>query len=56
MGVWVVLLGLMLSSDVMGDTPANCTYDDIVGTWTFYETERSGDGNIDCSKQGKCCT
>jgi len=32
-----------------GDTPANCTYEDIVGTWTFYESERIGTRNIDCT-------
>jgi len=30
------------------DTPAECLYDDIVGTWTFVETERDGDNTIDC--------
>jgi cathepsin C len=39
------------SSLVAADTPANCTYEDILGTWTFFETERSGDQSIDCSQQ-----
>jgi len=34
---------------VQGDTPANCTYDDVVGTWTFYESDRTGTKDIDCS-------
>ena len=43
---------MMVGREVMADTPANCSYEDIVGSWTFYETERSGDRSIDCSKQG----
>ncbi|KAK4329117.1 hypothetical protein Pmani_000528 [Petrolisthes manimaculis] len=35
-----------------GDTPANCTYNDIQGVWNLYETERSGDANIDCHNMG----
>jgi hypothetical protein len=45
--MWAVQWGM-----VVGDTPANCTYDDIVGSWTFYETVRSSDHSIDCTKQG----
>jgi len=43
----VLLLGFL--GCVRGDTPANCTYDDIVGTWNFYESQRDGDSTIDCS-------
>ena len=38
------------------DTPANCTYEDIRGNWIFYETERTGDANINCNKIGKTYT
>ncbi|KAK7073934.1 hypothetical protein SK128_007954, partial [Halocaridina rubra] len=34
------------------DTPAHCLYEDIRGTWTFYETERNGDNTIDCDNLG----
>ncbi|KAK3852189.1 hypothetical protein Pcinc_041211 [Petrolisthes cinctipes] len=37
---------------VSGDTPGHCLYDDIRGTWTFYETERSGDNTINCDTLG----
>uniref|UniRef100_A0A646QFX1 Dipeptidyl peptidase 1 n=1 Tax=Hemiscolopendra marginata TaxID=943146 RepID=A0A646QFX1_9MYRI len=39
-------------SKILGDTPANCTYDDIQGRWIFYETERSQSSSEDCSKMG----
>lgn len=34
------------------DTPANCMYEDIRGTWTFYETERDGDYTLNCDEIG----
>ncbi|ROT79070.1 cathepsin C [Penaeus vannamei] len=34
------------------DTPANCLYEDIRGTWTFQETERSGDSSLSCDALG----
>lgn len=43
------------------DTPANCTYDDVVGTWTFYESERGHSSSVDCGTISKaegfasCC-
>jgi len=43
-----IFLGLCIGL-VAGDTPANCTFDDIAGTWTFYESERSEVSNIQCS-------
>lgn len=51
MKVSVVLLVMGLAG-VMADTPANCTYEDIKGDWIFYETERTGNSSIDCSKMG----
>ena len=34
---------------VVGDTPANCTYHDVEGSWIFYESERSYDSSVDCT-------
>jgi len=34
---------------VLGDTPANCTYEDVEGQWIFYESERSMGSSLDCS-------
>ncbi|RWS06917.1 Dipeptidyl peptidase 1-like protein [Dinothrombium tinctorium] len=39
------------SVHINGDTPANCTYDDIRGSWTFFETQRSFDRNVKCDNQ-----
>ncbi|XP_069189059.1 dipeptidyl peptidase 1 isoform X1 [Procambarus clarkii] len=36
----------------LADTPANCLYEDIRGTWTFSETERTGDNTINCDELG----
>jgi len=41
-------LVLGLASLVSADTPANCRYEDIRGTWTFTETSRDGDNTLAC--------
>ena len=33
----------------LGDTPANCTYEDILGTWTFYVGPTGYDNTLDCN-------
>lgn len=33
---------------VYGDTPANCTYEDIKGKWTFYIGQGNFDNTINC--------
>ena len=43
------LLSLAVAG-VSGDTPANCTYQDVEGSWIFYESEKSGDSSLDCSR------
>lgn len=48
----VVLVLALTTPPILADTPANCTYDDIQGTWNLYETERSGDATIDCDNMG----
>lgn len=35
---------------VLGDTPANCTYDDILGTWTFHIGPTGYDNTLDCGQ------
>lgn len=34
---------------VAGDTPANCTYEDVVGKWTFQIGEGGFDRTLNCS-------
>jgi len=42
----LILLSLVALS--RADTPANCLYEDIKGTWTFSETTRDGDNTLAC--------
>ena len=50
------IVGTLLLASVIqltaGDTPANCFYEDVRGTWTFMETERLGSHDIDCNVLG----
>lgn len=41
----------LISGKVEADTPANCTFEDVEGSWIFYESERSQDSTIDCSSK-----
>lgn len=52
---WIKALVVLVVAvaGVMGDTPANCTFDDIKGEWMIYETERMGDSSIDCDNMGR---
>ena len=34
---------------VKADTPANCTFEDVQGSWIFYETDRGQDKTTNCS-------
>ncbi|XP_041350436.1 dipeptidyl peptidase 1-like isoform X2 [Gigantopelta aegis] len=44
----LVICGAIVS--VLSDTPANCSYGNIVGSWTFKEGSRGHDRNIQCTK------
>ncbi|GFT78852.1 dipeptidyl peptidase 1 [Nephila pilipes] len=47
---FLVILGIIcVISRANGDTPANCTYEDIQGEWVFLEGEREYDSSINCS-------
>jgi hypothetical protein len=39
-----------------GDTPANCTYGEVQGKWTFYLDYGFGNSDIKCdpTRQSKC--
>ncbi|XP_042217957.1 dipeptidyl peptidase 1-like [Homarus americanus] len=47
-----VVLALCCVAVALADTPANCLYEDVRGTWTFSETERTGDHTINCDELG----
>lgn len=36
-----------------GDTPANCTYEDLLGTWVFQVSKGGHDKTVNCSAEGK---
>lgn len=36
-----------------GDTPANCTYEDLLGTWVFQASRGGQDKGINCSAEGR---
>ncbi|XP_013384215.1 dipeptidyl peptidase 1-like [Lingula anatina] len=48
---FVIICVLLLhgGSIVSADTPANCTYEDVVGQWTFYTTAMGYDNTLNCS-------
>jgi cathepsin C len=46
------LLVAACHSGVRADTPANCTYEELRGQWTFYVGEGGHTNKIDCSKMG----
>jgi hypothetical protein len=35
------------------DTPANCTYEDLLGSWVFQVSKGGQDKGINCSMMGK---
>ncbi|KAL7825478.1 hypothetical protein AOLI_G00326850 [Acnodon oligacanthus] len=49
----VLALVLALCSGVArSDTPANCTYEELLGTWSFQVSDVGKDRNINCSAPG----
>merc|ERR1712212_1424774 len=47
--MWLVVVAFAAVAGLgSADTPAECMYEDIRGTWTFVETERDGDNTVDC--------
>jgi len=51
MAPWQSLLLLLpcIFSSVLADTPANCSYESIKGTWNFYVGPGGYDNTVDCS-------
>ncbi len=46
---YVILLLSCLLSSAVADTPANCTYESVRGTWTFYVGPGGSDNTLDCT-------
>ena len=44
---------LLFLASSHADTPANCTYKEILGRWIFFVGEGNKDRTIDCSSYGK---
>ncbi|KAM8853311.1 dipeptidyl peptidase 1 [Synchiropus picturatus] len=53
MRLWTVALCLILvwAQRTSADTPANCTYEDLLGTWLFQVSKGGQDKSINCSAQ-----
>ncbi|KAG5837097.1 dipeptidyl peptidase 1 [Anguilla anguilla] len=46
---WIFMFGV---ERALCDTPANCTYEDLVGTWIFQVSEGGRDRGINCTTMG----
>lgn len=44
---------LLWTERALCDTPANCTYDDLVGTWVFQVSKGGQDRSINCTDMGQ---
>ncbi|TNN32369.1 Dipeptidyl peptidase 1 [Liparis tanakae] len=47
----VCALVLLWAEGSMGDTPANCTYEDLQGTWVFQVSAGGHDQTVNCSAE-----
>ncbi|XP_070281924.1 dipeptidyl peptidase 1 isoform X3 [Myotis yumanensis] len=47
-----LLLLLCAVGTVLGDTPANCTYPDLLGTWVFQVGPGGSQHEVNCSVMG----
>lgn len=46
-------ISLLLARGCRGDTPANCTYEDLLGTWVFQLSRGGHDRSVNCSVEGR---
>ncbi|XP_051881503.1 dipeptidyl peptidase 1 [Pristis pectinata] len=46
------LLGLFSVRSAVADTPANCSYEDLLGTWVFHVGHEGQGRDVDCSNVG----
>ncbi|XP_068601538.1 dipeptidyl peptidase 1 [Brachionichthys hirsutus] len=47
--VCVFCVVLLWADGSLGDTPANCTYEDLLGTWVFQVSKGGGNETVNCS-------
>ena len=48
--VAVLFLAVAGLQSVLGDTPANCTYEDVEGKWVFHVGDTGYNNSLDCSQ------
>lgn len=49
--LWLCAVVLTCFEAARGDTPANCTYEDLLGTWVFQVSKGGHDKTVNCSAQ-----
>ena len=47
--MFAILLLAVLAPSALADTPANCSYEEISGKWSFHIGPKGGDNTIDCT-------
>ncbi|CAF93700.1 unnamed protein product [Tetraodon nigroviridis] len=52
LSVALLCLLLFLIEGSWGDTPANCTYEDLLGTWVLQVSKGGHDKSVNCSAEG----
>lgn len=48
-----ILVFVAFFTSIEADTPANCTFEDVQGTWTFYIGENGHDNTLNCNSSWK---
>ncbi|XP_051535503.1 dipeptidyl peptidase 1-like [Myxocyprinus asiaticus] len=48
-----IVVAFVFVGGCVADTPANCTYEDLLGTWIFSVSDVGQDRTINCSNTGK---
>ncbi|XP_028414306.1 dipeptidyl peptidase 1-like [Dendronephthya gigantea] len=51
-----ILVFATFFTTIRADTPANCTFEDVQGTWTFYIGENGHDNTLNCNTSWKAVT
>lgn len=54
--LYKVLIFATIFAAIEADTPANCTFEDVQGIWTFYVGENGHDNTLNCDSSFKVVT